>query len=204
MPELGATVAGFRVAEVHPEEMLLLTGRHRFSSYALQFVVETHDGATQLRALTYATFPGLLGAAYPRGRDHLGRGSPGRRAHAPRGRGARKPLTCTFRRRSGSVEGVFTRLLFQLHDPSASMDAIGWSAVELSPRVRPHQPPCSSRPSHEGAASWCRSEFTTSWCHPAARRALVGSGTSSAAWSHGAIEVPTGGSRSCPSRNDTC
>ena len=64
MPELGATVAGFRVAEVHPEEMLLLTGRHRFSSYALQFVVETHDGATQLRALTYATFPGLLGAAY--------------------------------------------------------------------------------------------------------------------------------------------
>jgi Protein of unknown function (DUF2867) len=64
MPELGATVVGFRVAEVRPEEMLLLTGRHRFSSYALQFVVEAHDGVTTLLALTYATFPGLLGAAY--------------------------------------------------------------------------------------------------------------------------------------------
>jgi hypothetical protein len=64
MPELGAAVAGFRVAEVHPGEMLLLTGRHRFSSYALQFVVQAHDGATRLHALTYATFPGLLGAAY--------------------------------------------------------------------------------------------------------------------------------------------
>ena len=64
MPELGAAVAGFRVVEVHPEEMLLLSGRHRFSSYALQFVVEPHEGVTRLRALTYATFPGLLGAAY--------------------------------------------------------------------------------------------------------------------------------------------
>ncbi len=63
-PEVGATVAGFRVADVHPETMLLLTGRHRFSTYALTVLVDAHEGGTRVRALTHATFPGVLGTAY--------------------------------------------------------------------------------------------------------------------------------------------
>ncbi len=202
MPELGAAVAGFRVAEVHPEEMLLLTGRHRFSSYALQFVVEAHGGATRLRAVTSCHVPGAARCRVPRDRDHVGRASPGRQAHAPRCCGTREPLTWDFRRCSGSVEGVFTRWLFQLHDRSASMDTIGWSAVGSSPRVRPHQPPLVPSVVTRRGSAWCGSELTTSWYRPVARRALVGSATSSAAWSRGAIEVLTGGWRSCPSRND--
>jgi hypothetical protein len=44
---------------------LVLAGRHRFSSYALTFVVEDRgDGRSTLRALTNAAFPGPHGSAY--------------------------------------------------------------------------------------------------------------------------------------------
>ena len=56
----GDCVPGFRVAEAEPGRRLVLHGRHRFASYALTFVVD----ASQLRARTDATFPGLLGAIY--------------------------------------------------------------------------------------------------------------------------------------------
>ncbi len=139
-PEVGSTVAGFRVADVHPETMLLLTGRHRFSAYALTVLVDAHQGGTRVRALT-RDVPGAPRGRVPRDRDQLGRAPRGHASVAPGGCGAREPLTCGFRRRSGSVEGVFTGLLFQLHDRSATMVGIGWSAVGPSPRVRPHQPP---------------------------------------------------------------
>jgi len=63
-PEAGASVAGFRVAEVRSNERLVLTGRHRFSGYSLVLDVEPSDHSTRLRAATYASFPGLLGEVY--------------------------------------------------------------------------------------------------------------------------------------------
>jgi hypothetical protein len=57
--------SGFEVAEAVPEVRLTLTGRHRFSRYALVF--ELHDAADEgvvLSAKTYAAFPGLHGKVY--------------------------------------------------------------------------------------------------------------------------------------------
>ncbi|WP_242352281.1 MULTISPECIES: hypothetical protein [Anaeromyxobacter] len=56
----GETVPGFRVVEAEPGRRLALRGRHRFSSYALTFVL---DGG-RLRAQTHAAFPGVLGRLY--------------------------------------------------------------------------------------------------------------------------------------------
>lgn len=56
----GEAVPGFRVVEAEPGRRLALRGRHRFSRYALTFVI---DGE-RLRAQTYAAFPGVLGRLY--------------------------------------------------------------------------------------------------------------------------------------------
>jgi hypothetical protein len=56
----GDAVPGFRVVEAEPGRRLALRGRHRFSTYALTFVL---DG-DRLRAQTHAAFPGLLGRLY--------------------------------------------------------------------------------------------------------------------------------------------
>jgi len=56
----GEAVPGFRVVESEPGRRLALRGRHRFSNYALTFVV---DG-DHLRAQTHAAFPGVLGRLY--------------------------------------------------------------------------------------------------------------------------------------------
>jgi hypothetical protein len=56
----GETVPGFRVHEAEPGRRLALRGRHRFSDYALTFVL---DG-DHLRARTHAAFPGVLGRLY--------------------------------------------------------------------------------------------------------------------------------------------
>ena len=55
----GETVPGFRVVDAD-DHRLELRGRHRFSNYALTFVL---DG-DQLRAQTHAEFPGILGSLY--------------------------------------------------------------------------------------------------------------------------------------------
>jgi len=56
---------GFDISETVPEERLTLVGRHRFSRYMLVFELgDTADGATQLRATTYAAFPGVHGRVY--------------------------------------------------------------------------------------------------------------------------------------------
>jgi hypothetical protein len=56
----GEAVPGFRVVEAEPGQRLALRGRHRFSNYALTFVL---DG-NRLRAQTHAAFPGVLGRLY--------------------------------------------------------------------------------------------------------------------------------------------
>lgn len=62
----GATVAGFEVTEAEAERWVRLTGRHRFSRYALVFTVTPSPDGTLLSAQTYAEFPGLLGSVYRR------------------------------------------------------------------------------------------------------------------------------------------
>ena len=56
----GEAVPGFRVVDSEPGRRLALRGRHRFSRYALTFLL---DG-DRLRAQTHAVFPGLLGRLY--------------------------------------------------------------------------------------------------------------------------------------------
>lgn len=57
--------AGFEVSETVPEELLSLTGRHRFSRYRLAFdLTGAEGGPTRLRASSYGAFPGLRGRVY--------------------------------------------------------------------------------------------------------------------------------------------
>ena len=61
----GSAVPGFHVAAAAPAEELALTGRHRFSDYALLFRLDRlAAGETRLRAETRAEFPGPTGRAY--------------------------------------------------------------------------------------------------------------------------------------------
>jgi hypothetical protein len=56
---------GFEVVDSRPTERLTLAGSHRFSKYLLVFeVADASDGGTQLRAKTYAEFPGVRGRVY--------------------------------------------------------------------------------------------------------------------------------------------
>jgi hypothetical protein len=61
----GSTLVGFRVARFAPPHLLALEGEHRFSRYALTFIVdELGGGRSRLRAQTHAEFPGAAGRAY--------------------------------------------------------------------------------------------------------------------------------------------
>ncbi|MEU3256153.1 hypothetical protein [Streptomyces sp. NPDC006997] len=64
LPQEGATIPGFAVAESVRQERLTLAGRHRFSQYALIFsLVERPDGTT-LSARSHGSFPKLPGVLY--------------------------------------------------------------------------------------------------------------------------------------------
>ena len=57
--------SGFEISESVPTERLTLAGRHRFSRYSLVFeLADAADGATHLRARSYAAFPGISGRIY--------------------------------------------------------------------------------------------------------------------------------------------
>lgn len=61
----GAALPGFVVDEVRSPSRLALSGRHRFSRYALVFELEqVGHGRARVRAQTWAAFPGLLGSLY--------------------------------------------------------------------------------------------------------------------------------------------
>jgi hypothetical protein len=62
---VGSTMTGFRVAAAVPGAELVLEGRHRFSTYALIFRLESIDSdRSRLRAETRAAFPGVAGSVY--------------------------------------------------------------------------------------------------------------------------------------------
>jgi hypothetical protein len=56
--------SGFGVDEEVPAERLVLTGRHRFSRYALVFELDPSGDNTVLKARTFAVFPGPHGRVY--------------------------------------------------------------------------------------------------------------------------------------------
>src|SRR5260370_5886758 len=57
--------AGFEIVQAEPGHGLTLEGRHRFSRYRLTFTLpDGPAGTTQLRAATYAAFPGIRGQVY--------------------------------------------------------------------------------------------------------------------------------------------
>ena len=57
--------AGFEVSDSVPARKLSLVGRHRFAHYMLVFeLADARHGSTQLRAQTYAAFPGVHGRLY--------------------------------------------------------------------------------------------------------------------------------------------
>ncbi|MER5296043.1 hypothetical protein ABT382_28870 [Streptomyces pharetrae] len=61
----GSTISGFRVVAADPGRELVLLGRHRFSTYALTFLLdEAGPGRTVVRAVSRARFPGPAGALY--------------------------------------------------------------------------------------------------------------------------------------------
>jgi hypothetical protein len=61
----GSTIPGFRVERVERPRELALVGRHRFSAYALTFVLEPAGvDRTRVRAVTHAAFPGVVGRTY--------------------------------------------------------------------------------------------------------------------------------------------
>jgi hypothetical protein len=61
----GSTLPGFHVELAEPGRELALSGRHRFSNYALIFHLDRMDGnRTRLRAETRADFPHLKGSVY--------------------------------------------------------------------------------------------------------------------------------------------
>jgi hypothetical protein len=62
--EPGSEMTGFRVVEAVEGERLVLDGRHRFSRYRLEFVVEPAGNDSCLCARTYAEFPGVRGRIY--------------------------------------------------------------------------------------------------------------------------------------------
>ena len=62
---LGSTFPGFEVVAFEPTTRLALAGRHRFSSYELDFEIESLDSTrSRLTAVTRAVFPGLAGEVY--------------------------------------------------------------------------------------------------------------------------------------------
>lgn len=61
----GSTMAGFHVDVAVPVSELVITGRHRFSTYALSFRLEpAGPRQSRLHAETRADFPGIGGRVY--------------------------------------------------------------------------------------------------------------------------------------------
>lgn len=63
-PSPNSTLPGFGVSDADPPRRLVLVGKHRFSHYVLEFLLEPEAGETLLRARSYAEFPRLLGRVY--------------------------------------------------------------------------------------------------------------------------------------------
>ena len=60
----GSTLPGFEVSTAVPGSLLVLEGRHRFSTYAMIVRLEADGLGTHVRAETDASFPGVAGGTY--------------------------------------------------------------------------------------------------------------------------------------------
>lgn len=61
---VGSTIPGFGVARRRPGELLVLQGRHRFSTYTLVFRLTPSGSGTTLSAVSAARFVGVPGRLY--------------------------------------------------------------------------------------------------------------------------------------------
>ncbi|WP_026536064.1 hypothetical protein [Arthrobacter sp. H14] len=61
---LGNTFPGFKVEAIERPKLIALTGRHRFSEYALIFRIDEIGGRTRCRAESRARFPNWYGRLY--------------------------------------------------------------------------------------------------------------------------------------------
>ena len=60
----GATVPGFAVAQLDRPGLVVLSGRHRFSQYAIVVRIDPTATGSRCRLESRGTFPGPLGAVY--------------------------------------------------------------------------------------------------------------------------------------------
>ena len=63
-PSVGSTIPGFRIVTADKPDLLVLSGRHRFSRYGLAFRIEAVPTGAHCRAETRALFPGVRGNLY--------------------------------------------------------------------------------------------------------------------------------------------
>jgi hypothetical protein len=65
LDHVGSTRTGFRVTAAIAPELLILSGRHRFSEYSLEWrIARLPGGKARLSAVTRARFPGIKGRVY--------------------------------------------------------------------------------------------------------------------------------------------
>jgi hypothetical protein len=62
--DTGSALPGFRVVQAAPGRSLRLEGRHRFSRYRLELLVDEAGTGSVVRARSSAAFPGVHGAVY--------------------------------------------------------------------------------------------------------------------------------------------
>ncbi|HET7415973.1 MAG TPA: hypothetical protein VFI97_09785 [Arthrobacter sp.] len=65
-PAAGSSLPGFMIRSMEQPRQVTLTGRHRFSEYALIFRIEEIAGLTRCKAESRAHFPGWRGRLYRR------------------------------------------------------------------------------------------------------------------------------------------
>jgi hypothetical protein len=63
-PAVGSSVPGFGIVSADPPDLLVVTGRHRFSRYGIVFRFEPAGEGTRCRAESRAEFPGTAGRVY--------------------------------------------------------------------------------------------------------------------------------------------
>jgi hypothetical protein len=63
-PAVGSTIPGFRIVAAHRPDLLVISGRHRFSRYGIVFRIEPSAEGARCRAESRANFLGLPGRLY--------------------------------------------------------------------------------------------------------------------------------------------
>lgn len=63
-PAVGSAIPGFRIVAARRPDLLVISGRHRYSRYGIVFRIEPVADGARCRAESRADFPGLQGRLY--------------------------------------------------------------------------------------------------------------------------------------------